>query len=459
MYFIVYEDIDIPTCPITTTPYYLKKIKKRNVLQYNPEEIEIVPKEPILKTKTKKLGKEKEKEPEPKKQVLRGKLVKKPVEEDRKPKVLGKEPEDEKDRKTKTKVVKIKTEKPEEEPEDELYRKTKAKLTKIKKDKPEEEEPEVRTMKILGDGKDKENEVERKMKLIILKRKRNKTIKDLIDDVTRKQLNKYFNVWKQNAPRDDDILDSNIRQKYRKSIYKLRKNKKEQPKEEEKPPQNLNIKIPECPISTTNNPLKGIKKRFVKQYAPVDIESIPTEITLRTKVPERRIYPKIYDEIQKTKRDLDFHLEFLKQVPHDTFNKLMPNKMLDMIKQMHTNLALLKVFYIYKLYKTDKFLIKKTFINRWKKNTSIFNNTDLGDIHITNLNGHCFSMERIEVRVVRCGLHHESMRYYDCLCLRLRKCLKRILLRHYFMKYLDRRRYYLYRWYKNVFRRIRKIYL
>ena len=144
-------------------------------------------------------------------------------------------------------------------------------------------------MKTIGDGKDKENEVERKMKVMVLKRKRNKTMKDLIDDVTKKRLTKYFNVWKQNAPRDDDILDENIRRQYRKSIYKLRKNKKEEVKEEEKPPENLNVKIPECPISTLNNPLKTVRKRFVKQYAPVDIESIPTEILLCTKVPDRRI--------------------------------------------------------------------------------------------------------------------------------------------------------------------------
>ena len=312
-------------------------------------------------------------------------------------------------------------------------------------------------MKILGDGEEKEPEEERRMKVVIIKKRRDKAVKDLIDDKARKMLIKYFNTWKQKAPKDDELMDNAIRQSLRKNVLKLRQIKKDDEKEEK--PENLNIEVPECPISTTVNYLKKIKKRVIKQYEPEDIESAPKEVILRTKVPDRRIYPKIYDEIQKTKKDLDFHLEFLKQVPHKTFNKLMPNKMLDMLKQMHTNLALMKVYYIYTLHKNDKFFIKKTFFNRWKKNTLIFNNVSIGEIHLTNLNGHCFSMERIVYREVRCGLHHESMRYHDCLCLRTRLCLKRILLRHYFMRYIDRRRYYLYRWYKYVFRRIRMIYL
>ena len=283
-------------------------------------------------------------------------------------------------------------------------------------------------------------------------------MKNLVDDVIRKMLNRYFNIWKNKGKEDDEIINNNIRQSLRQSQINLKKLKKDEVVEEK--PQNLNIEIPECPISTTLNHLKHIKRRNVKQYAPEDLDFIPPkEMISTTKVPDRRIYPKIYDEIQKTKKDLDFHLEFLKQVPHSTFNKLMPEKMLNTLKDMRRKLVLMKVFYIYTLNKNDKFFIKKTYWNRWKKNTLIFNSEDIKDIHITNLTGHCFSMQRIEVREIRCGFHHDSMRYYDCLCLRARLCLKRILLRHYFLRYIDRRRYYLYLWYKKVFRRIRIIYL
>ena len=218
--------------------------------------------------------------------------------------------------------------------------------------------------------------------------------------------------------------------------------------------------LPPCPISSTTNPLKNIRKRVQKHYDPKDIDSEPPkESILVTKIPEKRLYPEIYDQIQKTKKDLDFHLEFLKQVPHNTFNKIMPEKMLKMMKEMHINLALMKIYYIYAHYKIDKFFIKKTYWNRWKKNTIVLNCEDISEIHLTNISGHCFSVEKIIIKEIRCGLHHDSMKYTDCLCLRTKLCLKRILLRHYFMKIFDKRRYYLYKWYKNTFRKIRIFYL
>ena len=291
-------------------------------------------------------------------------------------------------------------------------------------------------------------------------KQKNKVIKNLIDDISKNMLIKYFNIWKSKPPIEDEETLQKTQKKtiIKRKIINLQKKEKEEVKEEEPIP--LNLEIPTCPIETTLNPCKNIRKRIVKEYLPEEIySSPPKETVLRTKKPERRIYPEIYDEIQKTKKELDFQLEFLKQVPHGTFNKLMPVKMLNMFKEMRTNLVLLKIIDIYTHYKTDKFFIKKTYLNRWKKNTLIFNAVDITEIHLTNISGHCFSMEKIIIKEVRCGLHHDSERYHDCLCLRTRLCLKRILLRHYFMKYLDKRRYYLYRWYKNTFKRIRIIYL
>jgi hypothetical protein len=260
-------------------------------------------------------------------------------------------------------------------------------------------------------------------------------------------------------PKDDDIIVENTNKIFtiKKRVINLQKKTKE---EEYEKPKEYNLEIPSSPISSNLNPIKNIRKHILKRYEPEEVYSLPPkEKLLKTKIPDRRIYPKIYDEIQKTKKDLDFHLEFLKQVPHQTFNKLMPEKMLNMMKEMHKNLVLMKIFYIYTHYKNDKFFIKKTYWTRWKKSTTIFNSDNITEIHLTNITGHCFSMEKIIIREVRCGLHHESMRYYDCLCLRTRLCLKRILIRHYFMKYIDKRRYYLYKWYKNIFRKIRIIYL
>ena len=294
-------------------------------------------------------------------------------------------------------------------------------------------------------------------KIIVIKQKK-VVMKNLVDNISRNMLIRYFNVWRRNLPKEDkEALERRARNSIiTNKIIDLQQLTKE---EEEKP---LNINISECPVSTTINYLKNTENRNLIQYLPEEIYSVPPkEMLLRTRVPERRLYPKIYDEIQKTKKDLDFHLEFLKQVPHPTFKKIYPEKMLIMMKEMHRNLALMKLFYIYTHYKVERFYIKKIYWSRWKSNTLslIFNNENTSQIHLTNMTGHCFSMERIVVKEIRCGLHYESERYYDCLCMRLRLCLKRILLRHYFLRYIDRRRYYLYLWYKRVFRRIRFIYL
>ena len=329
---------------------------------------------------------------------------------------------------------------------------TDVRRTLLRKFKGDEEESKP---KVLRSKKVVKSPEERKPQIIVIKEKK-KVMKNLVDNISKNMLIRYFNVWKHKVPKEDkEALERRARNSIiTQKIIDLKQLTKE---EEEKP---LNVDIPKCPISTEVNYLKDVRKRILVQYNPQDVYSNPLqEDRLRAKVPDRRIYPKIYEQIQKTKKDLDFHLEFLKQVPHSTFNKIYPEKMLNMMQEMHRNLALMKIFYIYTNYKVDKFYIKKNYWTRWKNNTMIFNNDNIKDIHLTNMHGHCFSVERIVVKEVRCGLHHESMRYMDCLCMRLRLCLKRILWRHYFLWYVDRRRYYLYRWYRNVFRRIRFIYI
>ena len=155
-------------------------------------------------------------------------------------------------------------------------------------------------------------------------------MKDLVDDVPKKLLAIYFNLWRKKLPKvdDEEVLKRTTKKTIvKRRIVNLQKKTKDEPETEE--PKDLNLNIPSSPVETTLNPIKGIRPRVVKQYEPEDVDSLPPkEPRLRTRVPERRIYPEIYDEIQKTKKELDFQLDFLKQVPHPTFNKLMPKKIL-----------------------------------------------------------------------------------------------------------------------------------
>ena len=222
------------------------------------------------------------------------------------------------------------------------------------------------------------------------------------------------------------------------------------------------INIPKCPKSLTVDYLKDIRKPCLKTNIIDNINSIPNrEIICRNKIPDKRFYPKIYKSLKKTQNLVDFHLQFLKEVPHHSFNRILPNKIYNIINDTNKKLALMQIFYIYAHYKYDKYLIKKIYWNRWKKEIKLFNVTiNSNDItHLKNIAGHCFSMERIVVKEIRCGIHPNSSNFMDCLCLRTKISLKRIILRHYLLKIIDKKKYYLFEWYKKALKKIRPIYL
>ena len=149
-------------------------------------------------------------------------------------------------------------------------------------------------------------------------------------------------------------------------------------------------------------------------------------------------------------------MQFLKEVPHPTFKQVLPEKIYNIINDTNKKLALLQIFYIYAHYKYNKYLIKKTYWNRWKKKVKLFS-VNNNVIHLKNINGHCFSVQKIVVKEIRCGIHPDSKTFIDCLCLRTKYCLKRIILRHYLLKLIDRKKYYLYKWYKKALGKIRPI--
>ena len=220
------------------------------------------------------------------------------------------------------------------------------------------------------------------------------------------------------------------------------------------------INIPKCPISETINYLKDIKNPYVKGKILDNINSPPNkEVIDKAILPDTRFYPKIYKSMKKTQKLIDFHMQFLKEVPHHTFKKIAPNKIYNIINDTNKKLILMKIYYIYAHYKNDKYFIKRTYWNKWKKKIRIFSVNNDNTIHLRNISGHCFSVEKIVVKEVRCGIHPDSMNYMDCLCLRARYCLKRLILRYYLLKIIDIRKYYLFKWYKIALRKIRPIYL
>ena len=150
----------------------------------------------------------------------------------------------------------------------------------------------------------------------------------------------------------------------------------------------------------------------------------------------------------------------MRDIPHHSFKRLDPNKIYNIINDNNKILALIQIFYIYAHYKYDKYFIKLEYWNRWKKKIGIFNNSNNNYLtHLKNISGHCFSAEKIIIKEIRCGIHPDSNNLTDCMCLRTRLCLKRILLRHYLLKVINKKKYYLLIWYKKALKKIRAIYL
>ena len=219
------------------------------------------------------------------------------------------------------------------------------------------------------------------------------------------------------------------------------------------------INIPKCQKSETIDYLKDINRPYLKNEIIANIDLTPIKETIGwAKLPDKRFYPKIYKSLKITQNLANFHMQFLRDVPHQTFNNIAPNKIYNIINDTNRKLALMKIYYIYAHYKYDKYLIKKKYWIKWIKNVNIFTG-DNNQYHLTNIYGHCFSAEKIVIKEIKCGIHPYSMNYMDCLCLRTRFCLKRILLRYYLLKVIDQRKYYLYLWYKNALGRIKQIYL
>ena len=165
----------------------------------------------------------------------------------------------------------------------------------------------------------------------------------------------------------------------------------------------------------------------------------------------------INKEFNLTKKLADFHLRFFKDLPEKSFNRIQPRILYNIINKGNEKLALLKIFYIYEKYKMNEYSIKKMYLRKWQRALNFFDINIDNNIHIINKLGHCLSAKNIVIREIRCGIHKNYENDFNCSCLRMRIKLKKILLRHHLLRDIDQRKYYLFKWYKNTFRKIRSI--
>ena len=166
---------------------------------------------------------------------------------------------------------------------------------------------------------------------------------------------------------------------------------------------------------------------------------------------------KINDELKLKKKLADFYLRFLKNLPENSYKRIQPNILYNILKSENMKLSLLKLLYIYEHFKMNKYSIKKSYLKKWKKSVNFIDIDINNNFHILNKFGHCLSAQNI--KEINCGIHSEIENEINCTCLRTRILLKKVLLRHMLLKRINIRKYYLFKWYKNTFKKIRPLYV
>jgi hypothetical protein len=124
------------------------------------------------------------------------------------------------------------------------------------------------------------------------------------------------------------------------------------------------------------------------------------------------------------------------------------NNYLKLIKDQN---KLLSAYQIYSLYdiNNNKYYIKliRYYFYKWLNHNKIFKSTIKQENHIKSKNNHC----------INCNCNKFYLNCIDCHCNKIKKALKKILIRHVYMKKINLRKFYLYLWYKKTFKTIRQI--
>ena len=205
--------------------------------------------------------------------------------------------------------------------------------------------------------------------------------------------------------------------------------------------------------SKINNSYENNNNNIFDNSYSDNYENIVNEIN------DQELKDKINNELLLTKKLIDFHTRFMKNSPDNWLNKIQPNILFNIIKKENEKLSLLKLFYLYEKYNTNKYLIKKLYFLKWLRAINFINmNIGKNNIHIINKLGHCISAKHIVIKEIGCGLHSDD-NYINCSCWKIKMYLQKILLRHYLLKNIEPRKYYLFKWYKNTFKKIRPLFM
>ena len=179
------------------------------------------------------------------------------------------------------------------------------------------------------------------------------------------------------------------------------------------------------------------------------------------------LLPYIYKLSFYNNNAINMTLNVLKNCNEKLFNMISSEKYVRILEKNQKLLSAYQIYCLYSLLNNGKNFYKLKFgFKKWKQLISVFNKMEESK-HIKTIKGHCvgcdcqdllmsYSSSILSLNSI--GNNNNSTNVcYHCSCHLCKIKFKRILIRHKFMKEINPKRYYLFLWYKNTFKKIRYI--
>ena len=256
---------------------------------------------------------------------------------------------------------------------------------------------------------------------------------------------KYFKIWNKSLEYSIDYYPYNNNSKNK--HYKSSKNINMYFSEKKR---KINIIRKDNLLPMKDIKITGIKYRNINKIEEVNKIGSKNNIKIYHENKKRKGLEKINKNLKELKEQIknsfNMNNNIMKIMKKDE-NLFFINNYLEIIKSQNKIISAYKIYYLYYINNYNYNLkLKRYFFSNWLKNNKIFKYTINDENHIISKNKHC----------INCDCDKINFNCFDCDCTKIKILLKKILIRHLYMKKINIRKYYLYFWYKKVFNRMKK---
>ena len=183
---------------------------------------------------------------------------------------------------------------------------------------------------------------------------------------------------------------------------------------------------------------------------------------------DKILLPYIYKLSLYNNNAINKTLNVLKNCNGKLFKMIDSEEYARALERNQKNIAAYQIYFLFSFFNNGKdFYRLKYAFNKWKKFINIFNQINRIK-HIKNSRGHCLGcdcedLHQCHISYCCCENDKENNKCnnyslcFNCSCKLCQIILKKILIRHKFMKSVNPKRYYLNLWYKHIFNKGRTI--